>query len=345
MYGLGCMIAAGVLLAGCQKHTYDFSYSPTSPKAGEKVTFTNLSDAGESWVWQFGDSKKSTLKNPTHIYTAAGTYVVELMVDSTKSRTVNHVVEVLDSVPTIYIESDIVPQYKPVTIKALYYNPTKASVTYEWTLDQNLFVLTDGSLTSDSLTGYFTNYGQTTEIGMTITIGSKTTTAGRTITLTDNNAPTLLMQTQAGGLWRQRLYDGIYEVAKQYDGDPSAINAANDSTATLNGVTYDLQNMPVLADKGVRALQVDAVNRKLYVILDDGLYIANANGDNLTQITTTPAQTLLVDSERNSIYWSDSDGVWVMPLVTHPQNVVSEQMLNKISSVNTVSVVNRMTIL
>ena len=340
-YGLSAVLLVSV---SCQKHTYDFSYSPNGPKAGQTVTFTNLSDAGENWVWAFGDGSKSTLKNPTHVYTAAGTYVVELMVDSTKSRTVSHVLEVQDSIPSIYVASDIVQQYAPITIKASFYNPTKTSVIYEWELDEQLFNITDGDLTSDSITGYFTDYGRTTDIRLTITIGSKTTVAERTLTLTDNDAPSLMMLTDDGQLWRQRIYDGIYESAKPYDGDKSVIAAANDSTATLNGINYDIHNMPVLTDKQISALQVDAVNRKLYLILNDGVYVANANGDALTLIAETEAQTLLIDGERNTIYWSDSEGVQAMPLVTNPQNTISEQLRSKIHTVNTVAGVQRMLI-
>jgi len=36
-----------------------------------------------SWAWNFGDGNLSTLQNPSHIYTAAGTYTVQLTVNST----------------------------------------------------------------------------------------------------------------------------------------------------------------------------------------------------------------------------------------------------------------------
>lgn len=342
LYVLLSLVVMIMGLASCQKHTYDFSYSPTSPKAGEKVSFVNQSDAGENWVWKFGDNGQSTLKSPTHIYTTPGTYVVELMVDSNKNRKISHVLEVLDSIPSINLESDTLQQYTPLTIKASLYNPTNATVTYKWTIDESIFVITAGSLSSDSVTGYYTEFDRTTQVGLEITVGEKTTTDSRSIVLTDKLAPTLLMQTQMGDMWRQRIYDGIFEDAKPYYGDASVINEANDTTAELNGVLYDTDNMPVLNDLDVNALQVDAVNRKLYLILDDGLYVANANGDALTQITNIPAGTLLVDSERNSLYWSDAYGVWMMPLVTHPQNVISEQQLGKIKNVNEVPVVSRM---
>jgi hypothetical protein len=83
----------------------------------------------------------------------------------------------------------------------------------------------------------------------------------------------------------------------------------------------------------------------LYLILEDGVYVANANGDALTQITDNPAGTLLVDPERNSLYWSEAYGVWAMPLVTHPQNIISEQQFNMITLVNEIEEVGRMTII
>ena len=341
-YALLSLVITAFAVVSCQKHTYDFSYSPTSPKAGETVSFVNQSDAGENWVWKFGDNGQSTLKSPTHIYTQPGSYVVELMVDSNKNRKITHVLEVLDSIPSINLESDTVQQYTPLTLKASLYNPTNATVTYTWTIDESIFVITAGSLSSDSVTGYYTEFGRTTEVGLVITVGGKMTTDSRNIVLTDKIAPTLLMQTQMGDLWRQRIYEGIFEDAKPFHGDASVINEANDTTAMLNGVLYDIHNMPVLTDLDVNALQVDAVNRKLYLILDDGLFVANANGDALTRITNIPAATLLVDSERNSLYWSDAYGVWRMPLVTHPQNVISEQQLGKIKNVNEVPVVSRM---
>lgn len=36
------------------------------------------SNSPTSWLWSFGDGSSSTEKNPSHIYTAAGTYTVSL---------------------------------------------------------------------------------------------------------------------------------------------------------------------------------------------------------------------------------------------------------------------------
>jgi PKD repeat protein len=56
-----------------------FTFSPASPQTNSVVTFTDTSTGNPtSWSWSFGDGGTSTLRNPTHTYAAAGTYVVAL---------------------------------------------------------------------------------------------------------------------------------------------------------------------------------------------------------------------------------------------------------------------------
>jgi PKD repeat protein len=56
-----------------------FKYSPSSPNTTQTITFTDASTGNPtSWSWTFGDGGTSTLQNPTHLYSVAGTYTVTL---------------------------------------------------------------------------------------------------------------------------------------------------------------------------------------------------------------------------------------------------------------------------
>jgi PKD repeat protein len=58
----------------------DFSGTPVSGTHPLNVDFTDLSSGGPvtSWLWTFGDGGTSTVQDPSHTYTAAGTYTVTL---------------------------------------------------------------------------------------------------------------------------------------------------------------------------------------------------------------------------------------------------------------------------
>ena len=56
--------------------TSAFSSNPTDLSVG----FTDMSTGSPStWLWDFGDGSTSNLQNPTHLYSAAGTYTICLM--------------------------------------------------------------------------------------------------------------------------------------------------------------------------------------------------------------------------------------------------------------------------
>jgi len=58
-----------------------FTWSPSTPIAGEVVQFTDTStNSPTSWAWDFGDGATSTAQHPTHAFAAAGTYTVTLTV-------------------------------------------------------------------------------------------------------------------------------------------------------------------------------------------------------------------------------------------------------------------------
>lgn len=65
--------------------SWDFTINPAEANFSEDiqdatVAFTNTSADFESVLWDFGDGTSSTEENPTHTYTADGTYTVSLTV-------------------------------------------------------------------------------------------------------------------------------------------------------------------------------------------------------------------------------------------------------------------------
>ena len=57
-----------------------FASNVTTVGCGGTVKFTDQSVQAFTWVWNFGDQSTSTLQNPSHTYTASGTYIVTLTV-------------------------------------------------------------------------------------------------------------------------------------------------------------------------------------------------------------------------------------------------------------------------
>lgn len=60
--------------------TADFTYTPSSPYAGNIVSFHDIStNYPIAWSWDFGDGSNSTVQNPSHAYISPGTYSVSLL--------------------------------------------------------------------------------------------------------------------------------------------------------------------------------------------------------------------------------------------------------------------------
>ena len=66
--------------AACKKQNTKATF--TTPKSGyyltEVVSFSNQSENGKSYTWDFGDGQTSSDENPTHAYNQSGTFIVTL---------------------------------------------------------------------------------------------------------------------------------------------------------------------------------------------------------------------------------------------------------------------------
>jgi PKD repeat protein len=70
-------------LSVCIPPIANFHASVTSPCVNEEIDcFDDSTGTYDSWSWDFGDGDTSTLQNPSHTYTSAGTYTVSLTISN-----------------------------------------------------------------------------------------------------------------------------------------------------------------------------------------------------------------------------------------------------------------------
>jgi len=280
----------------CKEVTVDFSYAPENPKAGDTITFTNLTSGGEDYTWYFGDNSTSSYKNPTHIYKQVGTYTVTLR-ESKSKKSITHTVTVLDSIPGFTANTDSVYLFIPITFSSTVWNPYSHAVSYQWTLSENCS-LQSGSLTGATISVYFTKVGEET-ISLQTTKDGITTTATRTFTIHNTPAPCLLIETPNGKQYSQRFFDPLWEVCRPLDYKEGEI---------------------ILAAAQERVQQVsDSVENKIYYATNSGLKVKNANGQNVVSITTDTIRTMILSNRMNKLFFATSNAVYMMPLI-HTEN-------------------------
>jgi PKD repeat protein len=115
-----------------------FTATPVSQvynAAGNPVTFTNTTNPGTwSWLWDFGDGATSTDQNPSHTYTALGTFDVVLLVSNANcSDSVKHPVTVTPIPPVA--DFDLIPSgCAPlnIVINNTSLNTNTPGTTYKW---------------------------------------------------------------------------------------------------------------------------------------------------------------------------------------------------------------------
>jgi len=134
----GCTDSITKTVTSIPSPVANFTYSNTTC-LGQQVNFTDLTQANgggsiQIWAWTFGDplsgaNNNSTLQNPTHSFTTAGTFTVTLTVTSSSGC----------------VNTYTAP---PITINAL---PT-ANFTYTSACEGSPTTFTDGSTTPGSTT-------------------------------------------------------------------------------------------------------------------------------------------------------------------------------------------------
>ncbi len=306
----------GLALAGCHKVSIDFSYSPSEPKTGEKVTFTNLSQNGEDYTWDFGDNHTANTKSSSHTYSKAGTYIVTLSEKRSK-KTCSHAITVTDSVVAIGIDSATIYRYKNVTLKAQVWNPFAHEVKYQWHLDSHTYLIS-GSLDEDSIVVQFRHFRRksddcptTIQVGLDVTKDGIMSRAERTMTVYDNKTWSLLFRTTDDDYY-QLVYLPYYDIV-------SPLNIVEGSR------TYTTEEGSRALDQADIVLQAtDPIENKRYTGIHNGLYVSNMNGSNEVQLTPDSIGTILLDSTHQRLFYTTAQGVFAMPLIYSSNNQSKE---------------------
>lgn len=290
-----CLVAVSVV--SCKKVTVDFSYSPANPKAGETVTFDNLSTGGEDYVWYFGDNSSVDTKNASHVYKQVGTYVVTLK-ESKSKKTVSRTVIVTDTVPTFAADTDSICMFVPVKLTATVWNPYAHPVSYRWVLGEQVR-LKSGQLTDAGIEVYFAKAGTET-VRLEITMDGITTDAKREFTIYNTPAYAILMQDEQGNRYSQRMY-------------------ADEETEDPQAVDYTRGNQ--LLDEWKDTLRYeDTLERKVYEGGAYGLRVSNKNGTCPKMITEDAVTCFTLNASLNRLVYATSAGVYSMPLIHTEDN-------------------------
>ena len=316
----------------CKKNSVDFSYSPTEPRAGQSVQFTNLSYKGKEWNWTYGDGASSSIKSPAHVFKQAGTYRVTLRVNNRKSWTATKEITVYDTVPTFVCEDSVFSVYTDYTFSANVYNPYNYDVTYQWEFaDGDEYMKVTGSdQTSASLQGYFTRPMDEALIRLTVIIGEEKTVIEKLFTVNDRATNSLLVRTPEAD-YRQRIFGARAESLREDESATPLLDSEQDQQQTYNDSLFVLDNLSATFP-GIQGFHI--AYRKIYYRAD-GLWVANIDGANPVQIDPVACDAMTLDMKDNRIYWANANGVWYMPFIGSDNNkfVTEPKQLNPLTNV------------
>lgn len=166
---------------------------------GKTISFFDVSSLSSqapvtntTWLWDFGDGQTSNVKNPTHVYTAIGVYIVTLTTDK-GTRKIR--IEIIDPTPLITISSDKTSIIPGQSISF------KSSLGWNYTIGSGTWDFGDGQTsTTEDISHTFATAG-TYNVKFTATNEGITTSKTIAITVRALTPPVVdFSATSAGGL-------------------------------------------------------------------------------------------------------------------------------------------------
>ncbi|MCG3212506.1 MAG: hypothetical protein FOGNACKC_06176 [Anaerolineae bacterium] len=110
----------------------DFAAQPVTGTVPLTVTFVNNSTGASSWLWDFGDSRTSTVISPTHVYTAGGVYTVSLTAASEYlSQTLTRT-NYITAYEPVSVDFTAQPLTGAVPLTVTFVNESSGAESYHW---------------------------------------------------------------------------------------------------------------------------------------------------------------------------------------------------------------------
>lgn len=325
-------------LIACKHNNVDFTYSPSAPRAGQSVVFSNQSSSGEEWSWTYGDGAVASIKSPTHVYKQPGTYQVTLKVDKKNKWTATKQITVYDTVPTFTCSDSDLVVYKDYTFSAVVYNPYNYDVKYEWYMPESnthYAQITDTTMTNNTLHLFFTSALSNAVIGLRVTLNGVTTDIKKVYEVADRKTNSVLIRTDAAD-YRQRIF-GAKATAPQMLAarDTTLLETETDTMQVYNKDTFTLSDIATVFP-GIEGFHI--ASRKIYYRCN-GLWVANIDGAYQVQIDAAPCSAMTLDTKDSRIYWANAEGVWYMPFIGSDNNkfVTVPIQLNTLSGVTKIA--------
>ncbi|MFA5212285.1 MAG: PKD domain-containing protein, partial [Methanoregula sp.] len=326
-----------------------FSGAPTSGTAPLTVTFTDASGGViTGYRWSFGDGTTSTLASPTHQYTTAGTYIVNLTVTGpggSDSEEKPGYIRVY-SEPIANFTSDVTSGSAPLTVRFV---DTSAGNPTSWLWDFG-----DGSTSTDQNPSH--TYTTTTTDTITFTVsltatnylGNNTLAKPDTITLSSSppgisftgsprvsTAVPLTVRfndtsTLSPVSWYWEFGDGgnsteqnpvhTYTATGSYTVNLTATNIIGTSTSSKTQFINVLTQQPIAAqncvnlyvanDEGVKYDIPNGVRAEgSYIYVPNTYYFASRGGLNALSISDgTYFSTITRTTNQSGTFWLDFGG-------------------------------------
>lgn len=297
-----------------------YSFSPNNPVAGEEVSFNNSSTGGTSFSWDFGDGGTSTEENPTYIFEAAGTYTVTLVVDENQENSFSEEIEVGQPSPQVSFTPDPIQQGIETTLSASVYNPTGATVTWNWQFPETGWTSADidstGAAGGESVMLTFTEPNPDFSITVTATIDGTDLTATSSVEVNAQLAKTLWISEKNGNLFSKKIFlEG--EAQLEDSGIPSGarpltLDFSDDRLYVFDaGSTIRFSADPEETPGQITSILYDGTDFKTHITFSDQAYddafFGSVDGEDLIFTDRRNDITLLPISTENAV-WNPENG-------------------------------------